>query len=402
MVSFTHYLLFNNYRLNNKMKRFLTCLYVLPLLASCGKTPIIKVPNDGTAASDSSLLCRQDSTITINVGKRLTPHPLSSQFLEKGDSSFYIMLDENRLYWFDKETGNLIKERKIEECGTLNNYSGILCLKDTFFAYNYNRGSVYMLDSLMKVKKSWELLGDTGVAWYSAPEALTNSPIIYSNGSIMLSGTKMGKQEDMNELRVSCRVDLKDGKKEYGVPYPSQYIEANFGGVYFNSICHALNGDGNYIYSFPADHYVYIYSPHFASVKRLYMGSRYASAISSSDMNALQLLRDKDLRIKYFISQDSYSNLLYDKYRKVYYRIANHPLEGWKGGRFVQPFSIIVMDEKGRLITETPVQKDYDSFNLRNMHVTHDGLLIQKETGNENVIEFVVYKLMDGNGNDEE
>ena len=116
--------------------------------------------------------------------------------------------------------------------------------------------------------------------------------------------------------------------------------------------------------------------------------------ITTSDYNSLELIRDKDLRIKYFVGQHSYSNLLYDKYRNVYYRIAQHPLIGWESGAFSKPFSIIVMDVNGTLISETPIQEDYANLNLHNMHVTRKGLLIQRETADENVIEFIIYKLI--------
>ena len=75
----------------------------------------------------------------------------------------------------------------------------------------------------------------------------------------------------------------------------------------------------------------------------------------------------------------------------MYYRIAQHPLLDWDGGNFVKPFSIIVMNEEGELLCETPIVEDYSSLNLHNMHVTEEGLLIQRKTKDENVIEFVKY-----------
>ena len=52
------------------------------------------------------------------------------------------------------------------------------------------------------------------------------------------------------------------------------------------------------------------------------------------------------------------------------------------------------MDINGNLISETPIQKNYKELNLHNMHVTKDGLLIQMNTLDENVIEFAIYKLL--------
>lgn len=49
------------------------------------------------------------------------------------------------------------------------------------------------------------------------------------------------------------------------------------------------------------------------------------------------------------------------------------------------------MNRNGKLISETPILKDYATLNLGNIHVTEKGLLIQKMSKNENVIEFVNY-----------
>lgn len=55
--------------------------------------------------------------------------------------------------------------------------------------------------------------------------------------------------------------------------------------------------------------------------------------------------------------------------------------------------SQMVEDEFGKLLSETPIQQDYKSLNLHNVHVVKDGLLIQKKTSDENVIEFVKFVL---------
>lgn len=379
----------------NSMKKVVLLLLSLLLFNSCQKK-ILMVKNEGTVAADSTLLCRQDSTIKIQIGDHLMPKPLVSQFIENDNGHmFYVMLDENTLHWFDVKANELSRTNKINNCGNLNNYSGFFCKGDTTFVYNYIQKMVYMLDPSFKIIKHWNVINEDSHKNTFDPEALTDSPILYSQGRIILSGTKLGSlKKDENEHPVSCNINISNNDIMYGVNYPDQYLKGDFGGVYFNTIYHVLGDDNKCLYSFPADHYIYSYSTDFSTHRKFYMGSRYIPTINSSDYNSLELIKDKDLRIKYFISQHSYSNLLYDQYRKVYYRIAQHPLTGWEGGAFPKPFSIIVMDINGNLISETPIQKDYNKLNLHNMHVTKDGLLIQMNTQDENVIEFAVYKLL--------
>lgn len=377
--------------------RSIGSLWIIFLFVSCNSKQIVQVKNEGCAATDSTLLSCQDSTIKIDIGDHLMPSPLSSQFVENDSCpTYYVVLDENTLHWFDVATGSLSKSQVIKECGTLNNYSGFLYKNDTTFVYNYKQKQVYMIDPKFNIKKSWNVINGDMVRDNFDPEALTDSPILYSHGSIMLSGTKLGQQKSntVDQYPVSCCINISNDGFTYGGHYPIHYADGDFGGVYFNTIYHTIGNDGKFIYSFPADHYAHFYSPDFSEFKKIYMGSRYASVINSSDYNSLSLFKDKDLRIRYFVSQHSYSNILYDKYRRVYYRIAQHPLIGWESGNFRKPFSIIIMDIEGNLISETPIQNDYRDLNLHNMHVTKDGLLIQKRTENENIIEFVIYKII--------
>ena len=358
---------------------------------SCSENQIV-MRNESNVVSDSVLLYRSDSVVRIFIGDRIMPLPLSSQLVEDElGKNYYVILDENTLHWFDLEDGKLFQKRELNDCGTLNNYSGFLCLKDTTFVYNYKQKTVYMFDSLYAVNRKWKVA--MAKEDLIDPEALTDSPLLYADNKLMLSGVKLQDLNKKNKnLAVSCNIDVLDGELALGGHYPEQYYKGNFGGVYFNSIYHTLAAGGYYLYSFPADHYVYFYSSDFTAMKKCFMGSRYSSEITSADFDYIDLFKDKDARIRYFIGQHSYSNILYDKYRKVYYRIAQHPLENWNpGDSFIKPFSIIVMDETGEILSETPIQKDYALLNLHNMHVSREGLLIQKKTADENSIDFVKY-----------
>lgn len=381
---------------NNDVMKQIFIFFLLFLLISCGKKQVIRVKNEGSVAKDSTLLVRQDSVIKINIGGHLRPSPSSSQIVQDtGNVENYVFLDENSLHWFDLKSGKHLRSKKIEKCGNLNNYSGFLCLGDTTFVYNYKQKMVYMLDSLFEIQKTWNVV-DGYMKKNSTfdPEALTDSPMMYVNGKLLLSGAKIGQQkDDGKEHPISCCIDMGSDKVEYGGNYPKQYLEGDFGGVYFNMIYHTM-AQNCWWYSFPASHEVYASSLDLSESRKFYMGSRYAAEIVSSDYNSLELFKNKELRIRYYISQHSYSNLLYDKYRKLFYRIALHPLSGWQSGAFLKPFSIIVMDMNGNLLSETPIQKDYANLNLHNMHITKDGLLIQRKTLNEDVIEFVVYNIV--------
>lgn len=345
-----------------------------------------------SVSCDSTLLHRDDSVIRIHIGGYLTPNPLASQFYNDSLRNYYVMLDDNSLYLLDLNSGKQTKQ-DLSCCGSLDNYSGFLYLGDTLFVYAYKDKELFMLNENSDIMKRW-VVKDKSLSKYPVDaEAITDFPILYIPPKIFMSGSTLGslEGENLQEHPVECSIDVEKNVICYGVEYPEQYKIADFGGVYLNNVYHSDAKDGEIVCSFPANHSVLFYSSDFYNEKSVYMGSRYADVVNSSVHNSLELFKDKDSRIKYYISQHSYGRILYDKYRGLYYRIAKHPLSNWDGGKFIKPFSIIVMDEKGNLLCETPIIEDYASLNLHNMHVTEEGLLIQRRIKDENVIEFVKY-----------
>ncbi len=370
---------------------------VILTLLSCNHSTKLSVYNDMVSCNDSTALYRENNNTSYCIGNFINPSPLSSQFFEDNNRTEYIIMDDNKLFCCNQDS--VMRVLDISKCGTLNNYSGFLYLKDTIFVYNYKNKELFLLDSLCNIKKSWKFNKFSANEQYTIdPEAIISSPIKFDYPYIYLSGSRLGQipLNKRKEIFLSCRIDIESDEIVYGSMYPEQYSEADFGGVYFNQVYHTYAEiSNNLVLSFPADHCIYLYDKNLKKFQKHNMGSRYSTNINSSNYNSLELFIDKELRIKYYISQDSYGNILYDKYRDVFYRIARHPLSNWDGGNFVKPFSIIVMNREGIIKSETPILKDYTKLNLNNIHVTKKGLMIQKMASDENIIEFVTYKYTD-------
>lgn len=192
------------------------------LFIACKSRPVVQVINEGNVATDSILLCRQDSTIIINIGNRLDPTPLSSQIYAGEDNETYVMLEENKLHLFNLSTGTQYDTLSLKGCGNLNNYSGFLYTKDTIFVYNYKQKVVYCLDSALNIVDSWDVRERCKAKYPLDPEALTLSPILYFNGNIVLSGSGLGSPDDATpENRpISCCINVSTGGIIYGSAYP--------------------------------------------------------------------------------------------------------------------------------------------------------------------------------------
>lgn len=370
-------------------------LYVVALSMSftmifCSKQGSYVVENQGGFSQDSISLKITDS-ITLNIGDRIVPMPMQSQVMEDNDSLKYYILDENKLYCFDLMNDRLIDTKDVKGCGTLNNYSGFrIHNKDSLFVYNYKKKELYILN---RNGGKINAFGFPSNQKNVSPEAINQSPIIISSGLAVLSGIPISKKSRMTANDpISAIYDLSSGKIKFGAHMSDDYSKGYFGGVYFNSIYHCLDSENRLVYSFPASNYIYRYKLNNMELEdSIYMGSRYTKRIESAPEPTLEFLKDENERIKYYVNKDSYSGILYDPYRQLYYRIAEHPSENIDDP-FPKPFSIIVMDMHGKIITETPIQTSYGKFNRANMHVIKDGLLIQKKTENENQIKFAIYK----------
>lgn len=227
-----------------------------------------------------------------------------------------------------------------------------------------------------------------------SPEPIDGSRIIVENGTAILSGLPMsGKSRFYKEDPVSVMIDLQAGTIIPGASFSDEYSKAFFGGLYFNTIYQCKGDNKKIVYSFPASNYIYRYDTDLRMIDSLYMGSRYTKEIKPENSNPINILRDKDARLKYYLDENSYSVIAFDEYNGLYYRIADHPRKVDRGENYRHPFSIIVMDSEGKLISETPVVEDYYNIVTCNCHVYRGGLLLQLISEYEDEMKFVYYKL---------
>ena len=372
------------------------------LLSSCRRIEYV-FNHYSDMVTDSSLIYKDSSFKTISLGN-ITHRPLASQIYDVNNIIEYILLDGNDLHIFNYDSGNLERSISINSsqetgCGVLNNYSGFYYhSSDSIFIYNYKMKIVFLIDSESNIKKKWNVVNKRLAKYPVDPEALTPSPIIYSNGYVILSGSGHGQPKDATEFNkpVSCLINVSNDEMKYVVGYPEQYRKGNFGGVYFNAIYHTKGNGATILYSFPADHCLYRLNYETLELDTLFAGSRNIKSIVSSPLSELGLNADMNKRIKYYVGQPSYANIIYDKYRELYYRIARTPLNDWKSTDtgFRKPFSLLTMDKSGKILSETPVFNDFKSLNLDNMHVVPDGIIIQVvNADDERNIYFNLYRI---------
>lgn len=369
-----------------------TIIIIQLLLISC-QPDIICIENNGTYTSDSTKLLDENRLISISIGDRVSPMPSSSQLLTINGEEMYSILDENKLYIYNIDADSLTQTIDLSSFGTLNNYSGFTIVNmDSIFVYNYNKKTLYLTDNTAQQLNSWDIADPDG---YVDVEATSESPILYHYPYVVMSGSRIGHPDDKygKDFHISAVLDLSNNIVSYKWRYPDSYSKGNFGGLYMNKIYQTINEKGDIVLSFPISHEIIELQCNSDNERDIYLGSRYTKSIQSSDLNAIKEFWDKNKRIKYYTEQHSYANILYDKYRDVYYRIVRHPLKDWNGGTFIKPISIITMSGKGELLSETAVISSSNDLIYHNIHISKKGLLIQKNTRDENKVVFKVFSL---------
>ncbi len=205
-----------------------------------------------------------------------------------------------------------------------------------------------------------------------------------------MTGSINGEYDDETEANRPLVVIYDIGKDSlaYIFSYPVSYRSGKWYGRQYRKIYSAYNMHRDiFIYSFPNDHYVY-YTDHRSSPKKAYAGSKYFGDIVSTNKHWFY---DKEAGFDYYQNQPSYSTIIYDPYRKCYYRIAEHPVAITEEF-YRKPFSIILLDEELNWMGEYMVPDKRHSENR--FFLTEAGLYINKfiEEHNMNYLRYEIRK----------
>jgi Domain of unknown function (DUF4221) len=233
---------------------------------------------------------------------------------------------------------------------------------------------------------------------YPTPFVSTIAPINVSNKDIFLTGFIMGEGKNIYEFKrpTLIRIDSTD-KLSYHLNYPDFYKKGNWDG--FRFVYNCFNSEKQTIcVSYAADHFIHQYSIIDKQESSFYAGSRYIKSIRSVN----KPIGDEDTKIVFsnLMTTNCYHGLLYDSWRKVYYRIATlamsqdsfeHEMKKPKGN-FHHDITIIILNEKFKIIGET-ILSSKTPYSFDHVFVSQEGLCLKKESDDEKEIKFTIFKL---------
>jgi hypothetical protein len=310
------------------------------------------------------------------------------------------------IYLYSYESGQFIKKIHYEKEGPdgVGDMQGYFYANDdSIFVYSYWGGFLMHTNSDATVLSKERLNSDalnalTGKSEnldmiYPAPYLKTATPMKKYGNKFILGGFVAGEPttETATNRPVCLLYDMEKHTVEYIINYPEQYAKYNWcGGFAYRLPCIDLNNE-KIIVSFSADHYLTSYSLKTGKQEKHYAGSSLIKGIKSYS-EGKDAPCNGDREMEWFMYNPSYQNVLYDRYKKLYYRLAQLPVKDYRHGDYgnKKPTVVTVLDADMNYLGEALLPENI-KHEFACTFVSKDGLNIQVLTDNEDVITFNTY-----------
>lgn len=297
-----------------------------------------------------------------------TPSNWLNAFIYSRDTVYWALYNSylGDLNLFDVNDGAQIKTEKFPLAG-----------KDCI-VFNGENMYVQDYDSVTFYKINGKCIVDTIVPWKKmklriAPSRIDINNNVYEYGrSLYFITYTMGEYDD-EKRNVCMEYDKGSGEVSYFMNYPPVYKKANWGGTSYRRVYTCSDSSNeNIIFSFPVSHSLYIFNCKSKKITEVYAGSSYISQIRAFSNDKNDLL-SSDESFRHFMTNFSYSSIIYDKYRKLYYRIAEIPYTNNRGDLF-KKVGLVVLNEQFEIVGEKMFGKGHGTTLL----IVPEGVLIPK------------------------
>ena len=303
----------------------------------------------------------RDVSYKINDSTRFM---FASLFLVEDSNRKYLSFLANRtnnILFYDLKSGEFLFQLSLDREGS--NGVGMIngfYVKDlnNIYITTYQKEGLIKVDTSGVVKRfiPYKETSDGFMvrASFSSVSAFYTPPIFVDDKIYITQHPSQFSTKSETPLSV-CFDTL--GVRMAGLPFthPSPLSDTEFPKYRGNAFSRDFNGE-YFVYSFNNDHNIYITSKDHKEIKVREARSRYVSELK------LSKFLDPVYGHKFLLETFSYGNLIYDKYRNVYYRIVNH---GIKTDAFSEEeikeiyqsghprFSIMILDNDFNIIGET-------------------------------------------------
>lgn len=369
-------------------------LSFLIVLVSCGIDQVkLNNYNKGLLKGVMELKSIESKSFLLDVETAPRPHYVQLIQDSLGNRTLtFLNKYNNTIYLYDYENLNYIKHItfKQEDMDSIKTIEGYHIKNiDSIYLYSGSM-NVFLTNESSKILKKISLLGELNTfnnpkLWFfSYPEysIKTTVPFIQTPRELLLSGQLKGDIPDslVNKFKFTAHMDFKLDSVFFTHTYPTEIYGNNYnwGGSLPMEVFPLLHPDqSKIIYSFVPSHHVYLSSlDGLEKYDTIFAGSNSAGTISSLEKKT-QKMGAKEV-VSNFVRQDRYCAILYDEYRKVYYRFMRKAIPNaskethWNEKEIV----IIIMDENFKYLGES-VLGPGNIWNWQNSFITQNGLNIE-------------------------
>jgi len=320
-------------------------------------------------------------------------------FHEKATNKQYLLY-ENRIkstiQFYDYDKGTLAKEIALKREGPdgvgkirgfyAKSLDSIYVMSSKFYQFILINGAGAVLNRYRLITQG------TAVRDWSMPVIYTSTrPIVLKNKIYFVAYPESKPYELMNMV---LSLSISDSSIQLMYNYPDIYKNGEPWGMFIVDVTQTATSSGTILYSFGADPYLHE-SDHVNLNKKYFAGSKYFKETENWDKNIPDGKEAGDVIVNRF------RNILYDPYRKVYYRTTSLKLpplnvNNEKNTLWNKPISIIILDKSFKKIGETLLEPNL--YDFRNFVVTADGLLIcnsnpYNSSLQEGKLKFTLFKL---------
>lgn len=373
----------------------------LGLLYSCssGNKKQFLVPDINIEEADDIVFALDDSTVQ---------NMEYLQLFQRNDSDILAFTNEydNAIVFYDYKTRKYIGRTEFAKEG--NNGIGTIFSfyylnQDSIYLYNFTTYSLFLANARGEVvmKKDLHTIPNLSKdSLFFAPQLFprTNSPLRKIGDELLIAGFFMNEQAGESSVNrpVMAYYNLSRNTLRFSDSYPSMYHKGNWGGDFtYRNPFYTLSPKNEIVLGFAADHNIRVHGKDEMEYHEYYAGVGGDFEITPIAKDIAMNTIAREIVNRHYTRTLSYQAIVYDKYRKVYYRLALLPDSDIdiKVGPIRKPIEIVVLNEHFELIGKSTIKRE--RYWINQCFVSPDGFHIQIEADNDDELRFKTFVLGD-------
>lgn len=264
---------------------------------------------------------------------------------------------------------------------------------DSIFVSSYFK--LYRMDSTGKILTTIDLSNKQPV--FASTSLQNPTPAIFLNQDLCLPAYPYlyySKPDDLKRWPVLCNIHLRTGEYDLLFHLPRLY-HTNLYGLIFLQSFYCYNDQRKFVFSFPVDPDIYVYSPADSGYAYSYSGKSQFLQNPVEPVPARELQSGEEI-YKSFLVRPSYGPIYYDSFHKRYLRVAEKPIsrKQLNTKQWNKEHSLIIFDEHFKIIGESIIDKN---INLNTLFITKEGIFVRMDAfkKDENNLYFVRLEYME-------